>query len=388
MRIHRLGASFALLAIPAIAAAAPQQQVCFSDSTPLQTTNWFGSLTIQRFDASLGILESVDFQLEGRISGSVALESLDALPATISTDYRAALALSRPGGSVLVVSVPQQLFTDSLGAFDGTVDYAGSSGVLHSGISVQDLQSFTSSAPADLAEFTGPAGAPGSLGLPVDAMANSVASGSGNLSTRFLTSAQASLQVCYNYDLDCNDNGVGDSSDVASGGSNDHDGDGIPDECQAGYESFCEGDGAAVGGGIDCPCGNNGNPGEGCDNGTGSGVVLSAAGTPSVSADTLNLTATATPNGSPGFFFASSLLESGGTGVTWDMGVRCIDQAVIVQKLDNGGTIPLAGAPPISVALSVAPGDTNYFQYWYRNAMGPCSGSANTSNALEVTWGQ
>lgn len=386
MRYQRLSLTAFSVSATALLAAG-QHQVCFNDSVPLQTTNWITTVSVQKFDPGLGVLQSVDFELSGGLNGSAAIESLDALPTVITTDYRAAITLTRPDLSVLVVAIPQQMFVDSFTSFDGTIDFGGTSGKTHMSISVMDLQVSSSTAPADLASFTGPAGNPGSITLPIDAAANSVANGSGNVTTQFLTDADAAVKVCYNYDLDCNANGTGDSSDISGGASNDHDSDGIPDECQPGFRPFCEGDGASVGGGADCPCGNNGNPGEGCDNGSGTGALLTASGIPSVSNDTLMLTASQIPSGAPGLFFASAVTEASGAGTPWDMGLRCLGQPINVQKLNNGGTIPLSGAPTLSVFLGVAPGDTNYFQYWYRNATGPCNGSANASNGIEVTWG-
>ena len=372
----------ALLLASSSALAAPQLQDCHTDSIPLATTNWNDIVSVPQFDPSLGVLLSVDFELTGGIFGSAAIESLDAQASTVTTSYQATLTLTRPDMSTLVVAVPMQQFVDNLTSFDGTIDFGGTSGITHGNISTQDVQSVNTTAPADLALFTGL----GNIDLPVDAVGSSTASGSGNLITQFLTDAEASVKVCYNYGLDCNGNGIDDALDIAGQTSNDHDLDGIPDECQPGFRSFCEGDGAANGGGIDCPCNNNGNPGEGCDNGSGSGGLLTAAGVPSVSNDTLSLTASQIPV-VPGFFMAGTLTPGGMDGEIFQNGLRCINPNQRLQKLNNGGTIPLPSAPSISMLTSAAPGDTQYFQYWYRNGTGLCSAGINSTNALEVTWG-
>ena len=155
----------------------------------------------------------------------------------------------------------------------------------------------------------------------------------------------------------------------------------------------CLGDGS----GASCPCGNAGAGGEGCANSTGKGAVLTAAGSssgalltasgiPSVSNDTLSLTASQVPI-APGFFMAGTLTPGGMDGEIFQNGLRCINPNQRLQKLNNGGTIPLPSAPSISMLTSAAPGDTQYFQYWYRNGTGLCSAGINSTNALEVTWG-
>ena len=46
-----------------------------------------------------------------------------------------------------------------------------------------------------------------------------------------------------------------------------------------------------------------------------------------------------------------------------------------------------AGMPPLYVFVGAMPGDTDYFQFWYRDPGGPCGQVANTTNGLRVTWG-
>lgn len=381
MNIIRLSTSALLLAGTGFAAGVPQQQVCFTDSVPLSTTNWNSSVSIPQFDSSLGILQSVDFELAGGIFGSAAIESLDAAASVVTTDYQAAITLTRPDMSVLVVSIPNQNFVDNLTQFDGAADFGGTSGITHPGITTMDMQSISSSAPADLALFTGV----GNIVLPVTAAGSSIASGSGNLITQFLTDAEADVKVCYNYALDCNGNGIADSVDLANTTSNDNNQDGIPDECQPGWRSLCEGDGSQNGG-IDCPCNNNGGNGEGCDTGSGFGGLLTASGVPSISNDTLTMTASQVPN-SHGFFMAGDLTLGGDNGVPFFDGIACITNPLRVEKFVNGGTIPLVNGPTISQYVSAAPGDTSYFQYWFRNGNGPCGAGVNATNAIEVTWG-
>jgi hypothetical protein len=378
----------ALAALLTLSTGLPaQQQVCFTDSVALTPTNWTDTMTVSKFDPALGVLTGIDFILSGEEQGSAAVESLDGSPTTVTTQFQATITLTRPDMSVIVVTVPAAIFTDDLAAFDGIVDFMGPSGETHGGIVANDMDSASSTDPMDLALFTGMAGNPGTIDLPVTGMGTSTASGSGNLISQFMTSAASDVQVCYTYELDCNGNGIPDSDDIGQGNSNDVTPDGIPDECQPATTSFCEGDGSANGG-ADCPCMNNGNPGEGCDNGSGSGALMTASGVPSVSNDTLSITVTGVQPTTPGFFFFGADSSGGGGGVPFGSGLRCIDFAVPVLKQNGGGTIPSGMSPPLSVLLNIQPGATNYFQYWYRNPTGPCPGlSANTTNGVQVTWG-
>lgn len=379
--------TLAALVLGANTLPAFQLQVCSSDDVALRPTNWNATLTFDRFDPALGVLQSIDITLSGEAEGSAAVESLDMTPTTVNTQFQATIRLNRPDTTTLVVTSPSTMFTDDLAEFDGIIDFMGDSGETHSAIVTSGMEIATLTGMADLALFTGPSGNPGTIDLPASATGTSTASGSGNLLTQFMTSASGNFLVCYNYALDCNGNGVPDSDDISQGTSHDVTPDGVPDECQPNTTSFCEGDGSANGG-ADCPCMNNGNPGQGCDNGTGMGAVLSATGVPSVSNDTLSLTASGLLPTTPGMFFFGNTPAAGGDGIPFGNGLRCILTGTRLAKQTGGGNYPQPGSPPLSVLLGIQAGTTNLFQFWYRNPNGPCPGlGVNTTNGLKVTWG-
>lgn len=181
-------------------ASAQTQQVCFSDSFPLTNTNWTGSVTIPKFDAGLGTLTQIDVTLAGNIVGSAAEESLDTSPTVVQLQFAATLTLTRPDLSVIVVTIPLANFSDVLSSFDGTIDFGGTSGMTHPGINAMASNMATSPPPAsDIALFTGPAGNPGNIVLPLSALGSSTANGSGNIISQFLTAASANVTVCYTY---------------------------------------------------------------------------------------------------------------------------------------------------------------------------------------------
>ena len=194
--ITMAGISLAVASFLSLPASAQTQQVCFNSSIPLTNTNWSDSVTIPKFDPTLGTLQQIDFMLTGDIQGSAGVESLDTGPTVVQLQFSATLTLTRPDLSVIVVTVPLANFNDPLAAHDGTIDFMGPSGMFHPGINAMASNSATSPPPAsDLVLFTGP----GNIVLPVTAVGSSTATGGGNVITQFMTAAAADVQVCYTF---------------------------------------------------------------------------------------------------------------------------------------------------------------------------------------------
>lgn len=389
--LNRTLAVWGLLLPGAALAGQSTQTACHTDLIQTALTNWQGQVTIPKFDPNLGILTGVHFELTGEVTGSAQVESLDPTATTVTTSFQATITLTRPDLSVLVVTTPAANFLDDLSPFDGTIDFAGTSGASHLNIAASATETADSPPPAgDLTLFTGPAGNPGTISLPVEAVGTSFSSGSGNLITQFQTSAGASVLVCYNYELDCNGNGVPDSQDIGQGTSPDADHNGVPDECEPGTEVFCVGTGVQNGG-VDCPCGNEVPPSSaaGCQNGTGSGATLAAAGLPSVSNDTLTLTVSGLPPNGPGIFFFGTQMLNGGSGQTFGSGLRCIGNVTRLNKIPGGGggSLPSGSMPPLHILTGAVPGDRQFYQFWYRDYQGPCHVNVNATNGVMVVWG-
>jgi len=187
---------------------------------------------------------------------------------------------------------------------------------------------------------------------------------------------------------------------MALTGSGDMNGDGVPDLIvgsprneEAGTESgnvtvlsgevalaqqYCFADGVDA----SCPCGNL-DPDAGCANSTGSGALVIASGSSSVSADDLILTAIGVPTNQSGVMF---------------MGVSAISTPFNGGSLCCGGPLqrfPVKNSGPSGV-LTYGPGlppmvditglATSYFQAWFRDSGGPCGAHSNVSSAVEVNW--
>ncbi len=186
---------------------------------------------------------------------------------------------------------------------------------------------------------------------------------------------------------DCNGNGILDSDDIASGRSDDSNGDGVPDECGGPGTPYCF---CASG----APCGNP-DAGAGCANSTGSGALLSSSGSASVGADDMVLTATSVPPNQNGIFF----MGAGTAQIPFGDGQQCVVAGGVgifrylpVQSSGPAGTLVLgpgivARSQSFSPAGRIQASQTWNFQAWFRDPAGPCGNAFNTSNGSAVLFG-
>lgn len=182
--------------------------------------------------------------------------------------------------------------------------------------------------------------------------------------------------VCY----DCNNNGIEDAVDIATGSSADANGNGIPDECESSYTTSCECPTS-----VPPPCGND-DATAGCKNSTGAGGKLTPVGTSSASTDDLVLNATQIPGPATGIWLRSSTniaptpLKDG----LFCLGSRFLrfGQAGPGAASKGPGMVTQSG----SSSSPMTAGSTWNFQYYYRNVAGPCHLGANLTNMVTVTW--
>ena len=356
------------------------QQLCFTDSVPTMTTGWNSTLTYPRFDPNLGTLLEVEFQLNSQVNGTAQFESLDMQPATVSTDFSAIITVFRPGGGTPILSdAPTQSQVNMVSAFDGTIDFAGTSGMMLPNLAANNTLTAVSPPPAsDLVLFTGPPGNPGTVTLDVSAVGASIAAGAGNLVAQFMQTASASLRVCYRFELG---------------------------------QSKCNGDGGNQMGCTNCLCNNNAPVGTvgGCLNSVGTSARIVASGVPSQSNDTLQIKVFSAAPNRMGTLFSSSAgmptnplspcfgLDSGVANNFMD-GLRCLGGSVRRQGTrtsnvnGNYGETdapwgPPAGPPGGLIARAGwMPGQTICYQVYYRDdPMLVCNTAINTTNALRIT---
>ncbi len=201
MKLLRLSSSLllgVLLALLLGATASTAGTVTYSGSLPLAATNWSGSMTFPKFPPELGCLDSICVSLAGHVEGAAKFESLDGGPATVTMNLQSTITLQRPDLSTLVVTIPLAQTVDNVTAFDGVIDFGGTSGKTYSGLSGDKTESKCTSTLADIALFMGP----GNITLPCVATGSSNGSGAGNLILQFNTSASSGAEVTYHYS-DC-----------------------------------------------------------------------------------------------------------------------------------------------------------------------------------------
>jgi hypothetical protein len=175
--------------------AAQASTLTYENSVDFKKTNSDKQITLPKFDRSLGKLESVLFELSGKVKGSVELENRDAKAALATGNLAAEINLKKPDDSLLLVALPTASVEQNLSAYDGTLDFDGNSGITLTDISNTKKESAFFTVKDDLTPFVGD----GSFNLFLEAIGKSEATGAGNFVAGFETYAGANVMVSYTY---------------------------------------------------------------------------------------------------------------------------------------------------------------------------------------------
>ncbi len=163
-------------------------------SFPTQATNWSRTQTVPQFDPALGTLTAVKIVNAGSFTSQIKVESLDSAQSRITATVSGTLTLSAANLPTVVTNNAANK-TFNAGAFDGTIDFAGSSGTDFGAQTASGSNSVTLTAATDLARFQGT----GRVTFTQTAKATSAGSGAGNLLTQINTTATAQVSVIYSY---------------------------------------------------------------------------------------------------------------------------------------------------------------------------------------------
>ncbi|MEN6384435.1 MAG: PEP-CTERM sorting domain-containing protein [Phycisphaerales bacterium] len=151
-------------------------------------------LLIPQFDSSLGTLNSVTVNFSTAIQGSVGFENLKRF-----AGGNFAITVNTHGMVVLDYAVisnflDQQTYNTTLGAYDGTLDYAGTSGTILATYSDADTMQYTLT--SDFTRFLGNS----NVIFPIlaESVADSISKPS-NSSSELNTTGQASVTVTYDF---------------------------------------------------------------------------------------------------------------------------------------------------------------------------------------------
>lgn len=155
---------------------------------------------------------------------------------------------------------------------------------------------------------------------------------------------------------------------------------------------FCFGDGS----GTECPCGNSGSPGRGCQNSsTTGGALLTAAGTSNP--DTMVLSATGEkPTALTIFLQGSQAIAA----VPYGDGLRCVHGVLkrLYTKTAIGGSASAPQGGDLSITARsaqmnhpIASGSTRYYMTYYRDGVpgfcpSPAGSTFNGSNGWTILW--
>jgi hypothetical protein len=174
--------------------------ITLTDTVAVQTTNFTTSLTFAKFDTMGGtrVLDSVAFSIDGSIFGSAEVESRDNAPATIVTTLEATLTLTDALTNVLVVTIPSVTNTFNATAYDNVLDFGGTSGITYPDLTANMSNSESYMDAATLAFFTATMMGETTT-FSFDATATSSATGAGNITSGFNTTAGGEVQVIYTY---------------------------------------------------------------------------------------------------------------------------------------------------------------------------------------------
>lgn len=165
--------------------AIQRTDLVFSDESPK-------TQSVRQFDPSLGQLTAVEIQIAGQITTDIKVENRNLTPATVQAVVSGTLGLSAPNLSA-VVTTSSDTQTLQASAFDGNLDFGGSSGAGFAPRTVSGTHAVALTSNGELAPYLGTGS------IPVTMQADGAASVTGASNLAALTSSISSAQVAVIY---------------------------------------------------------------------------------------------------------------------------------------------------------------------------------------------
>jgi hypothetical protein len=188
-------ALFAVLILAIAVSLACAEDLVFCDSVPVQNTEWIHNFSVPKFDPSIGTLNGVDINILFNLSQRIKVENSGGSDAMINSTTNSVLQLITPDSKEIDTNA-SLIINKTLGPFDGSNDFSGSSGI---NLTETARSAVTYSYPSVISDFV--ANGSGEM-VQLEAMTNTtpMISVSGSTSSEVLTMADASVCVSYHYD--------------------------------------------------------------------------------------------------------------------------------------------------------------------------------------------
>lgn len=194
--LNTLGAATTLAGIVATTGIANAASISYTSSSNYEFTDIIDApLSVQKFDSSLGTLQSVKIEFTGDILGNAGFENRSPTPSQTTVNLSSEFSLQLNGQSLFALN-PQYSSSYQVTKYDGVTDYSGTSGKTLSNLTATQFgtQSFTDG--TFLQSFIGN----GDIDFLFSAIATSLVTGSGNMRSYIDTYAKAGVKVTYDYE--------------------------------------------------------------------------------------------------------------------------------------------------------------------------------------------
>lgn len=172
------------------------QAISYAVSLPLATTNWEQTIDLPQFDPAICPYGTpIAFSMGGQVEGTIKFENTDAEFATITAKLAAELLAEDPTnpGTYFLTVQPSVDSTETVSAFDGTIDFGGSSGRTYTNLMGSDYAAIILTSGALYDRFFVGISVPQNL-IDIHVHALSSGAGAGNLILQFITLAGVDVE--------------------------------------------------------------------------------------------------------------------------------------------------------------------------------------------------